>query len=318
MPSERYIDDVADQLKRNKKNGKSCALLVGAGCSKSAGIPLAGEFVEIIRKKFPRDHDRAEKKTYPYCMGELNAANRHELISHYIDAARINWAHIGIAQMIKGGYVDRVLTTNFDPLVMRACALAHRFPAVYDMAGAREFNANIVRNMAVFHLHGQRDGFVQLHDTKQVEGLAEVLSPVFDDTARHRTWLVIGYSGDNDPVFEQLARIPNFDNCLFWIGYRNGEPSRHVKEKLLDSGKDAHWIKGHDADNFLVQLADKLECFPPELFDAPFSHLKTVMDSVSGFRLPGQEEELEWAVAARARIEEAIKAYEALRRFKWN
>lgn len=38
----------------------------------------------------------------------------------YIDAAHISWAHIGLAQLVKHGYVVRILTTNFAPLITRA------------------------------------------------------------------------------------------------------------------------------------------------------------------------------------------------------
>ena len=111
-------------------------------------------------------------------MGELSAADRHDLITEYIDKAKINWAHISIAQLMRAGYVDRVLTTNFDPLVTRACALLNLYPAVYDMAVVRkDFVADFVRDLAVFHLHGQRDGFVQLHNEEEVNPLAEAIEP---------------------------------------------------------------------------------------------------------------------------------------------
>ena len=73
---------------------------------------------------------------YPDCMAALERGVRRDLIGAYIDKAKINWAHIALAQLIDGGYVDRVLTTNFDPLISRACALVNSFPAVYDFAAS--------------------------------------------------------------------------------------------------------------------------------------------------------------------------------------
>lgn len=55
-------------------------------------------------------------------MNELALSERRDLIARYVDTAKINWAHICIAQLMKYGYVDRVLTTNFDSLIVRACA----------------------------------------------------------------------------------------------------------------------------------------------------------------------------------------------------
>ena len=116
----REIADLVDTVKRAKGRDKACTLLIGAGCSVKAGIPIAGEFIEVIRKEFPRAYARATQKTYPHLMAQLSSAERRDLIVEYINKARLNWAHLAIAQLIKHGYVDRVLTVNFDPLIMRA------------------------------------------------------------------------------------------------------------------------------------------------------------------------------------------------------
>jgi hypothetical protein len=79
----RTLDDVARQLRQNKEKGRSCALLIGAGCSVQAKIPLAQGFVEEIRKRYPEEYARAAEKTYPHCMGELSPADRHDLITEY-------------------------------------------------------------------------------------------------------------------------------------------------------------------------------------------------------------------------------------------
>jgi NAD-dependent protein deacetylases, SIR2 family len=312
MTAERTLDDVARQLQANKKKQRSCALLIGAGCSVQAGIPLARGFVEAIKQRFPHEYERAATKAYPFCMGELSAADRHDLISEFIDQAKVNWAHISIGLLMQGGFIDRVLTTNFDPMVMRACALLNLFPAVYDMAVVRQgFLADYVRDLAVFHLHGQRDGFVQLHRETEVEALSRAIKPLFDDTTHDRSWLVIGYSGANDPVFRVLADRPGFPNRLFWVGFRDEQPSPDVKTELLDADKDAYWISGHDPDNFLVQLADKLGCYPPGFLAKPFSHLLEIYATLAGYRMPGQEVERDWTGRARSWIHEAISKFEA-------
>ena len=183
MPGGWTLEQVAQEIRKNanKRVPVRTVLLAGAGCSYQAGIPLARGFVDDIKARFPEEYERAAEKTYPICMGELSASDRHDLISEYIDKAKINWAHISIAQLMRAGYVDRVLTTNFDPLVTRACALLNFYPAVYDMAVVRRgFVADYVRDQAVFHLHGQRDGFVQLHRKDEVDALA-VIEPLFDE-----------------------------------------------------------------------------------------------------------------------------------------
>lgn len=141
-------------------------------------------------------------------MAKLAPGQRRDLIGKYIDEAKINWAHIGIAQLMKQGYVDRVLTTNFDPLVARACALVGLFPAVYDFASSQVFKAADTLEQAVFYLHGQRSGFRLLNTKKEMGSLSKALKPLFRDPGRGRTWIVVGYSGENDPVYDLLANVP--------------------------------------------------------------------------------------------------------------
>src|SRR5258708_3617830 len=183
ITTQRDIRDVIETLKKAKGRGKACTLLIGAGCSVKAGIPLAAKFVDLI--------------------------------STYIDNAKINWAHIGIAQLIKHEFVDRILTVNFDPLLQRACAMVDVFPAVYDFAASQYFNASFIADQSIFHLHGQRSGLVVLNTPEEVDKLSRHLKPVFDDALRGRVCIVVGYSGENDPVFTNLAGIDRFDNTLY-------------------------------------------------------------------------------------------------------
>ena len=309
----RNVDDVVEAVRRAKDSGTTCAVLIGAGCSKSAGIPLAREFVNIIERKWPRDFARAEEKTYPHCMGQLAPAERRSLIAQYVDAAKINWAHLALAQLIKEGWVDRVLTTNFDPLVLRACALVGVFPAVYDFAASQQFKPAFTPKKAVFHLHGQHTGFVLLNTKREVAKLSRSVAPLFEDTARGRLWLVVGYSGENDPVFDhlaKLAKVNRLDNRLYWVGYKDSEPALHVRERLLGKDKAAYFVKGHDADSLFALLAQGLKCFPPKFVERPFSHLNEMLEVVTPYTLPGQAEPIDVRSVAKALIEQAIEQLE--------
>lgn len=206
---ERKIEDLVETLRNGVDRGKQCTLLIGAGCSVQAGIPTAAGFVELIEKRYPSAFARATEKTYPHCMAELPPSARRDLIAEFVDPAKINWAHLAIAQLMKAGYVDRVLTVNFDPLVVQACALVGEFPAVYDFAASQLFKPAEIPDKAVFHLHGQRSGFRLLHTKQEVKSYSESLSPVFEDAGRGRTWLVAGYSGTTTPYSAISPPCPN-------------------------------------------------------------------------------------------------------------
>ena len=81
---EHNMDDVVETVKNAKERGKKCTLLIGAGCSVTAGIPTAKGFVEIIEKDYTRAFKRAKTKTYAHCMAELSlgkgAISSHRLL----------------------------------------------------------------------------------------------------------------------------------------------------------------------------------------------------------------------------------------------
>jgi NAD-dependent SIR2 family protein deacetylase len=182
MPTPpRTLEDIVEALRPKPGTTRKCTVLLGAGCSISAGIPSAGAVVEHIRTAYPAAYARATPKDYPGCMAALDRGVRRDLIGGYIDNAKINWAHLALAQLIDHDFVDRVLTTNFDPLVSRACSLINSFPAVYDFAASHLFNPDQVSEKSIFHLHGQRDGFVLLNTREEVNKHRRYVKPVFED-----------------------------------------------------------------------------------------------------------------------------------------
>ncbi len=296
------VEEIADCLRPRKR---TCSLLIGAGCSVSAGIPLASGFVNRIREERNAAYRRAKTKTYPDVMAELSIGDRRDLVADAIDKAHINWAHIAIAQLMKHGYVSRVLTTNFDPLVVRACAMVGEFPAVYDFATSQNFYPEYLSEKAVFYLHGQRDGFTLLHTDGDVKRHSPDLAPLFREAGQGRMWLVAGYSGENDPVFEHLEAVERFQYNLTWARYEDEDPPPHLTKNLLKPGKGTLYLRGYDADRLFVELAQRLECFPPDFISAPFQHLRDTLNRVGPFQLPHKGGQLDIVQEARKRIDHA-------------
>ena len=171
---EREICDLVDVLKRANNKGIRVNLLIGAGVSVSGNIPLAKDIIKDIEKNYPMEYERVEKKTYAECMAVLTALERRELISKYVDDAKINWAHMLIANLLKKKIINCVLTTNFDNLLIRACALENSIPGVYDLAAANSFRTELLFNNSVIHLHGQHTGFVLCNTESELENQIKI------------------------------------------------------------------------------------------------------------------------------------------------
>jgi cytochrome c-type biogenesis protein CcmH/NrfG len=276
------LAEVFEAVANARKNRQKVSLLIGAGCSVTAGIPVASGIVERIAELFPAKHaaagstENGAPPNYQQCMARLAPLERRQLMAEYVDKARINWAHVGIACLIQAGIVDRVLTVNFDPLIIRACALLNTFPGIYDFAASQMFDASHVADRAVFYLHGQQSGFVQLHTEEQVGRHAKRLTPVFENAGQGRLWLVVGYSGENDPVIANLAKKNSFANGLYWIARPGKAPPPSVVSNLLAPTKSSYLVECAGADEFFLQLAQHMTCFPPPIFATPFTHLESV------------------------------------------
>ncbi len=310
------IKIIAEQLRWAKDKGYSTAMLLGAGMSVSAGIPAAKGMIEEIKRQFPKLCATCKKQTYPAHMSLLAPAQRRKLIGSFIDKARINLAHLYIGALVKERYVDRILTTNFDPLAVRSLALSNIYPAVYDFAASQSFIPGEAAQLSVYYLHGQRDGFVLLNTEDEINRHSEKLKNVFQDVNRGRCWIVIGYSGENDPVFERLAEVDVFQHKLFWVGYKEKEPADHVFERILNpQDKFGYYVKGYDADKFFLELAKELGLPEPQIISRPFTHLKEAISTIAEY--PIDDKFADPTRETKRWIDAAIKGFEKGRGFQY-
>jgi hypothetical protein len=272
------IDNLVEAIRDNQGE---CVFLIGAGCSFSSGIPLASGLISEIKSKFPVAYSQADDKSnYNDVMSRLTPRQRSNLLNRHIEKAKLNWAHLAFAQLFNTKKIDRILTTNFDPLIVNATALTGFFPAIYDLAVSSQFKASRIVSNSVFYLNGQHTGFVTLNTTEELEEHKARLKDIVNDTGVKRIWVVIGYSGAADPLLEVLAEIPEFEAGLYWIGFEE-QPSDALKEKLLKHReKQAFYIGKQDADKFMTELAQKLECFPPKLLSDPFQHVNHLIEHI--------------------------------------
>lgn len=247
---ERNIDDLIEVLKRANRDGLRINLLIGAGVSVSGSIPLAIDIMKDIETKFPREISRVKDKSYAEYMCMLTSLERRKLISEYVENSKVNLAHLLIAHLMRKKIVNCVLTTNFDNLLIRSCAFTNCFPGVYDLAASKSFRTDMLFDNAIIHLHGQYTGFVLCNTENELNTQLEIIRPTFIELNKNSMWIVIGYSGKNDPIVELFKEYKNSDNRLYWIGYKDEEPNEDIKELFINKEKYCYYVKGYDADSF--------------------------------------------------------------------
>lgn len=285
MTEYANVEQVAESLRECKKYGTAAVALIGAGMSRSAGIPDANGFIAEIKKRFPQRVKDCE--SYADHMKKLTEDERRSLIKDYIKNAKMfNLEHLCLAALAKEGYVDRILTTNFDYLGLHAMHSCNIYPTVHDLASANDQAIESIKDCcrdneySLFYLHGQGDGPIMLNSAVETEELSERLkeSGIFEELKR-RCWIVIGYSGRCDPVFDRMVEIKKYQRCLYWIGYQNEGPPEHVAERLLKNDY-AKFVKAQDARSFLTELMVSLNVSLPQIILEPFSYLEEILDII--------------------------------------
>lgn len=114
---EANVEEIAEVLKNQRDLGYSTCLLVGAGISVSADIPDGAGIMSELKRRFPERMKKADHKDYFDCMSLIPPGTRRNLIRNYITRSKLNKSHTCLAALVNEGYVDRILTTNFDPLI---------------------------------------------------------------------------------------------------------------------------------------------------------------------------------------------------------
>ncbi|HFT7662160.1 TPA: hypothetical protein ACGR4R_002587 [Aeromonas veronii] len=164
------VSDLAKFMRKAKDGNKPFVFFTGAGCSVTAGIPLAKRLTEEMHRCFETELKLlvgADREDYGKCMAQIGRDDRRRFLKSYIDQAKINWSHIALACLLREGYISRVLTFNFDNLLARSCGLLGLYPATYDFTAANLNLYHLIDNPAIVHLHGQSHGFAQLNSDKE-------------------------------------------------------------------------------------------------------------------------------------------------------
>jgi hypothetical protein len=305
--SSQEIDEIVDTLRGARDRGKPAHILFGAGCSKAAGVPLASEIVAEIHKRYSgycHRLDEADRQKYGACMKLLSPNERRDLLAPYLAKASINWAHIALAQFMSERFVERALTVNFDNLLARACGLLSLYPAIYDFASAPTSDVSLIVSPAIVHLHGQGHGVVLMNTEEETKTHAAKIAPVLRQSMDHPL-IVVGYSGATDDVLRILREHYPGTEYLYWLSHSD-DPNPEVR-RVADEHGYFKCVGGIEADRFLIELAQKLQCWPPVICTNPIGHLLAELRPVADYpTVPGNEVDI--LLTTRTRLAELEKS----------
>jgi Tfp pilus assembly protein PilF/NAD-dependent SIR2 family protein deacetylase len=300
--------------------------LIGAGFSASTGIPTAGQMTGDILKKHPLLKNAGAappgQSEYAHLMSKLPPSERIRIIRDAIRKAedpatkrlRINWAHLLLATLADAGYINQILTTNFDPLIVDALATTGQPVRAFDLTASVGFQAGALESSSIVYLHGQAHGLWLTNAPDEMSRVTQHLNAVFQDALRDSILVVVGYSGECDPVFgELISRFPQFRHRLYWVHHgTNPEPCEDVMGLLTNSYREAYLVTGLNADEFMRELVlEGLKLELPPIVRAPLesvsSSLRRVMPFPQKTGEPAASDPVRLARSVLAEAAEAIK-----------
>lgn len=182
-----------------------------------------------------------------------------------------------------------MLTTNFDPLIMRGTMLAGAVPA---MADGIDTLLNISAHPAypqVVHLHGSMHNYRMLNTRKTVAGakhrkeLSISLGSLLQES---HLLIVVGYRGAEEGVMDILIdaakSLPG--KPIYWIAHETDPDRRTLSSQawklLTQTGENKYVVAGQDADLFFDSLRQAVGAVPPWL-DLPLDFLQTQITAIA-------------------------------------
>jgi tetratricopeptide (TPR) repeat protein len=146
-----------------------------------------------------------------------------------------------------------------------------------------------------------------MNSAAETESHKEMLRPLLADSFRNHLTVVIGYSGEADAAFKVMEEEFNSHQNLIWLGYE-AEPKPHLR-KLLS--KDyAFYIGECDFDRAMIELADALGCWPPEVIQNPPRHILEELVEVSDYPV-ASETGIDLLTSTRRRLADAANHWDS-------
>jgi tetratricopeptide (TPR) repeat protein len=279
-------------------DAREFAVFLGAGASRSSGVPVASEMVAEWRARAYHEQGQTtspldewlkhqswhqdEGTEYSNLFEFLypNARARQKYVETKIENAFPNWGYVYLANIIQSGHFNLIFTTNFDDLVAEALTRFLRYNPVICAAESDVETINTSTARAkIIKLHGDYL-FKRLKNTvEELDQLDPVMAKKFREFSQQCGLLVLGYAGYDRSIIrilEDALQDPNsFPAGVYW-GYRSDGAGR--SKPIADLAdvypKRLRFFECPDFDVFMARLHAGLKLKTP----------LTIVDRLEGLR----------------------------------
>ena len=299
------------------------ALLLGSGISRASGIPTGWEVVlDLIGKAamlqgldcgsdpaawyeshYGKQPDYAEILE----LVAKTSAERGQVLRSYFEPTEEERAqgrkvptaaHRAIAELVAGGYIRVIVTTNFDRLLEQALEAAGVVPTVISSADAILGAMPLAHSRCtVIKVHGDYLDTRLKNTPDEIGRYDDATNRLLDQVFDQYGLIVCGWSAEWDVALRAaIERCPSRRFTTYWSAYR---PVAGPAKQLCDF-RMAQVIEGQDVDTFFRDLAGKVASLAE--IDAPHPLSKQMaLAAVKRYLLDPRDrirlQELMWAEA---------------------
>jgi SIR2-like domain len=259
-------------IKSRAQEGK-LAILCGAGISvdSPSNKPLGDDLKNLILNHLAarcKDNHAGSKSSLEKIIVKTgwNIESYLEDIFSGENSSPNSW-HYLIAKLVKSGMIKCVFTTNFDPLINKALQEEGlESPRDFDIVSLETYDfpddedTSNLQKPTIFYLHGTHEAWnmtVTINHILDPSLSYTRLKPILNFlTGKDRTLLVLGYSGRDLDIENELAKIQNLHAEIIWI--RRGEWEFKKLEEYFSRFKG---VKVHNPNytKFINQLLEQFE-----------------------------------------------------------
>lgn len=281
------------------------AVLLGSGLSRSAEIPTGWEItLDLVRRVALAQgvedqpdwaawyRDRTGKEpNYSTLLEELASSpeERRSILHSYIEPTDedreegrkvATAAHDAIADLVRGGYIRVLITTNFDRLMENALRERGIEPTVVASVDALAGAEPITHSACyVLKLHGDYKDARILNTEEELSGYPAQYDVLLDRILDEHGLIVCGWSGEWDHALRAaFLRAPNRRYSMFWAARGNLGSGA---QELVDHRR-ARVISIADADTFFSSVCQRVETLEQSKRQNPLS-IELLVNSAKRF-----------------------------------
>lgn len=314
-----YVGEVVQSLQRARSEARESGrtlgraiFFIGAGCSRSAGVPLAAEIARDLVCRlastyrlgdyteasaafdalqsvghFPeisREPDIDWYSVYNSCFQDHYKTPDHArtIFQRAVSSAgnQINWAHLCLGELVSQGYCSTLITTNFDLLALEGLATAGVIPVVSDgleSLGRIDGNPSYPQ---LIQLNGSIHTYRLRNKPEEIEAVANdhVASACIRDLVRSTGTIVfVGYAGREKAIMGLLKNaLTEFsEKEIYWCSFEgNPENIGDGAQDIMRGNPNARILLKQDADRFFFELCRDLGIGSPRFVRDPIGAIE--------------------------------------------